>query len=254
MLKATPIADAVEARSAADRSHCLDCAIRGMAVCAQCGEGELEALTTAKSYRNYGPGASIVLMGEQTEFLGSVVEGVAGMSRLLADGRRQVVGLLFPGDFIGRPFSSEAPFDVVAVTDVRICAFQRSRFEGFIREMPTLEQRLLQMTLDELDSARDWMVLLGRKTAREKLASFFVMAARRQLRQKGLPFADGQTIDLPLTREDMADFLGLTIETVSRQIGALKKAGIIRLVDARRIVLPDWQALVDASGEEAEFA
>ncbi|MEO0679495.1 MAG: Crp/Fnr family transcriptional regulator [Pseudomonadota bacterium] len=252
MLKATPIADAVDGPINLDRQHCLDCAIREDAICSGCGTGELETLTTAKSYRNYGPGASIVLMGEQTEFLGSMVEGVAGISRLLADGRRQMVGLLYPGDFIGRPFSYEAPFDVVSITDVRICAFQRSRFETFIRKMPSMEARLLEMTLDELDSARDWMVLLGRKTAQEKLATFFVLAGRRTARRLRQAPRDGLMIELPLTREDMADFLGLTIETVSRQIGALKKAGVIRLSDARRLSVPNWQALIDASGEDGE--
>ncbi|MEM1315433.1 MAG: Crp/Fnr family transcriptional regulator [Pseudomonadota bacterium] len=254
MLKATPIADAVASRALPDRPHCVDCTIRGLAICSDCGEGELDALSAAKSYRHYGPGATIVSMGERTEFLGSLVEGVAGMSRLLADGRRQVVGLLFPGDFIGRPFSHEAPFDVVSLSETRLCAFPRARFETFVREMPSLEHRLLEMTLDELDSAREWMVLLGRKTAREKLASFFALAGRRGARLHGAVPTDGMMIELPLTREDMADFLGLTIETVSRQIGALKKDGLIQLVDARHLHVPSWEDLIDASGGEMEAA
>ncbi len=96
------------------------------------------------------------------------------------------------------------------------------------------------------------MVLLGRKSAQEKLASFFVMTARRALRLERKRPIDGMLLELPLTREDMADFLGLTIETVSRQVGALKKAGVIELLDARHLHVPDWSALVDAAGGELE--
>lgn len=251
MTKATSI-PAPELRPSAERSHCLDCAIRHHAVCAHCTGPELEFLTQAKTYRELKPGEGLVAMGERTAFLGSVVEGVAAMSRLLADGRRQVVGLLFPGDFIGRPFSPVAPFDVVAVTPMRLCLFQRGRFEQMVREMPSLEHRLLEMALDELDSAREWMVLLGRKSAQEKLASFFILAAQRGMRIENRRPIDGMLLELPLTREDMADFLGLTIETVSRQIGTLKKRGVIELVDARHMLIPDWEALVETAGGELE--
>jgi len=232
--------------------HCLDCAIRHHAVCAHCSGPELEILSGVKSYRTLKPGDTVVSMGARTGFLGSVVEGVASMSRLLADGRRQVVGLLFPGDFMGRPFSPVAPFDVVAVTEMRLCTFERRRFEAMVRETPSLEHRMLEMALNELDSAREWMVLLGRKSAQEKLASFFVLAAQRGMRLENRRPIDGMMLELPLTREDMADFLGLTIETVSRQIGALKKAGVIELVDARHLLIPDWEALVEAAGGELE--
>lgn len=235
-----------------DRAHCLTCAIRHQAVCAHCSGPELDLLSDIKTYREVRSGGSIVAAGERTNFLGSVVEGVAAMSRLLADGRRQVVGLLFPGDFIGRPFSPVAPFDLTAITPVRLCTFSRPRFEELVRQMPALEHRLLEMTLDELDSAREWMVLLGRKSAQEKLASFFVLAARRALRLENRNPIDGMMLELPLTREDMADFLGLTIETVSRQIGALRKLGVIELEDARNLVIPNWEALVDAAGGELE--
>ncbi len=234
------------------RGHCLDCAIRQHAICAQCTAPELEFLSGIKTYREYSAGAQIMAMGERAPFLGTVVQGVVSMSRLMHDGRRQVVGLLFPGDFVGRPFSPVSPFDYFAVNDARLCAFQRAKFEQTVREMPALEQRLLEMTLDELDSAREWMVLLGRKSAQEKLASFFVLAARRALKLKHRQPIDGMLLELPLTREDMADFLGLTIETVSRQVGALKKSDVIELMDARHLHIPDWQALVDAAGEEFE--
>ncbi len=189
-------------------------------------------------------------MGESTDFLGSVVSGVVSLSRIMADGRRQMVGLLFPSDFIGRPMRPKAPFDAIAVNEVRLCIFSRARFEALLKDTPSLEQRLLEMTLDELDSAREWMVLLGRKTAKEKIASFFAIAARRMAAVKRIQLKDGVELELPLTREDMADYLGLTIETVSRQISALRKEKVIELTDARHLVIPDYNLLLEIAGDD----
>lgn len=238
----------------ASRAHdrCADCAIRHRAVCSDCEESELLMLDEIKTYRTYRAGEEIVGMGEELGMLGSVVEGVVRLSKLTADGRRQMVGLLFPSDFIGRPGRSRALFDTVAATDVRLCLFERRRFEKLLGDIPTMEQRLLEMTLDELDAAREWMLLLGRKTAREKIASFIAMAARRSAALMRRAPDDGDVVPMPLSREEIGDFLGLTIETVSRQIGALKKEGVIVLHDARRIGVPDFEALLDAAGEDGD--
>jgi CRP/FNR family transcriptional regulator len=170
MLKASVTAearhDAFEQRAFA---NCADCAIRNHAVCSQCSREELGRLAEIKTFRSFGAGDAIMSMGERAPFLGTVMEGIASMSRLLPDGRRQVVALLFPGDFIGRPFSPVAPFDYVSVTGTRLCVFPRPKFEEAVRSTPALEHRMLEMALDELDAAREWMVLLGRKTAQEKL-------------------------------------------------------------------------------------
>lgn len=235
-----------------ERDRCSDCQIRRRAVCAYCGPAELEYLDAIKSYRTFRPGEEITAMGEETDFLGSVVSGVVSLSRIMSDGRRQMVGLLFPSDFIGRPMRPRAPYDAIAVSDVRLCIFSRPRFEALLRDTPSLEQRLLEMTLDELDAAREWMVLLGRKTAREKLASFFALAARRMAAGRGARLDERVTLELPLTREDMADYLGLTIETVSRQIGALKKEGVIELADTRHLIVPDFNALLDVAGDDSD--
>ncbi|MFT4794536.1 MAG: CRP/FNR family transcriptional regulator [Paracoccaceae bacterium] len=238
--------------SSTPHPRCADCAIRHRAVCSYCGPQELEFLNVTKSYRTFRPGEEIVAMGEKTDFLGSVLEGCVSLSRIMADGRRQMVGLLFPSDFIGRPMRPEAPFDAIAVSEVRLCIFSRSRFESLLHDTPALEQRLLEMTLDELDSAREWMVLLGRKTAREKIASFFAIAARRLAAVRQVALEDGVSLDLPLTREDMADYLGLTIETVSRQISVLKKEKLIIMRDARHLTIPNYNALLEVAGDDSD--
>jgi CRP/FNR family transcriptional regulator len=184
--------------------------------------------------------------------VGSVVEGVATISSTLADGRRQMVGLLLPADFIGRPGRARSAYDVVAATPVRLCMFRRPEFERMLRHSPHLEQRLLEMTLDELDAARAWMLLLGRKTAREKIASLLVIMARRDAALHDDAPRDGITFPLYLSREAIADYLGLTIETVSRQISALRREGVIALPDTRVVRIPAFARLLEHAGEVAD--
>ena len=116
------------------RENCADCAIRHRAICAYCGPNELTQLNEIKYYKTYAPGQEIVAAGERTDFMGSVVEGVVALSKTLADGRRQTVGLMFPSDYVGRPMRPVAPYDAVAVTPVTLCMFARTRFERVLRE------------------------------------------------------------------------------------------------------------------------
>ncbi len=234
------------------RERCADCTIRHRAVCSYCGADELAVLDAIKFYRSYEPGQEIVAAGEEADFLGSVVDGVVALSKTMADGRRQTVGLMFPSDFVGRPMRPAAPYDATAVTRVRLCLFVRSRFERLVREVPSLEKRLLEMTLDELDAARDWLLLLGRKTAQEKIATFLTILARRAAALENRRPEDGLSFELPLSREAIGEYLGLTIETVSRQMTNLRKMGVIELADARRVRVPDFAALLEAAGEDAD--
>jgi CRP/FNR family transcriptional regulator len=182
--------------------------------------------------------------------VGSVVSGIASLTQTMEDGRRQMVGLLLPSDFVGRPGRSTAAFDVTATTDLVMCCFRKKPFEEMMTTTPHIAQRLLEMTLDELDAAREWMLLLGRKTAREKIASLISIIARRDaalhLRKKSGTLA----VDLPLTREEMADYLGLTLETVSRQISALKKDGVISLEGNRHVSIPSMDRLLEEAGDD----
>lgn len=233
--------------------RCSTCPIRHRAVCSQSTPDELVELDAAKYYQDYEPGQEIVGEGEPTQALGSVVSGVVALHKTLEDGRRQMVGLLFPSDFIGRPLRPVAPYDAVAVTPVKMCMFQRDRFEKILGSSSNLEHRLLEMTLDELDAARDWMLLLGRKTARERLASFLMIVIRRQAALDKHEVEDGLSVEIPLTREAIAEFLGLTIETVSRQFTALRKDGILDLPDRRHAVVLNAEALQDIAGDYSDY-
>ncbi|MGH1367726.1 MAG: transcriptional regulator FnrL [Maritimibacter sp.] len=240
------------AELALDLKDCSNCPIQHRAVCSRCEPDELSMLEGIKYYRTYEAGQPVIWSGDHMEFVASVVTGIASLSQTMEDGRTQMVGLLLPSDFIGRPGRNVAPFDVVAVSDLTVCCFRKKPFEDMLTTTPHIGQRLLEMTLDELDSAREWMLVLGRKTAREKIASLLSIVARRDaMLQKRTP-KDGMTFELPLTREAMADYLGLTLETVSRQISALKKEGLIQLEGKRKVIVPNLDALIEETGDDVD--
>lgn len=230
------------------RPKCNDCPIRHRAVCARCDDDELAQLELIKTYKSFNAGDPIFWRGDGLTYVASLVTGVASLGKTMEDGRTQMVGLLFPSDLIGRPDRSVIDFDVVAVTDITLCCFHRKSFEKLMAEMPHIAHRLMEMALDELDAARDWMLLLGRKTAREKIATFVEMLVRRQ-RAVDSGLADPDLI-LPLTRSEIASYLGLTLETVSRQLGILKKDNILEFIDRRRFKVVDFKALHAASGDD----
>lgn len=233
-------------------AKCGDCPIRHRAVCANCETDELALLDEVKYYRSFEAGQVLVWSGDRMDFVASVVSGVATLTQVMEDGRTQMVGLLFPSDFVGRPGRETAPYNVIATTDLLMCCFRKKPFESLMARTPHIGERLLQMTLDELDAAREWMLLLGRKTAREKIASLLVIVAQRDA-SLHLKAPKGRvSFDLPLTREAMADYLGLTLETVSRQISALKTDGLISLESKRHIVVTDFDRLQEVAGDDTD--
>lgn len=226
---------------------CTYCPVRHRAVCSRCEGDEREELNTIKYYKSFEPGQTIAFQGERNDFVASVVSGVATLTNSLEDGRTQVVGLLLASDFLGRPGRDKIAHDVTAATNITLCCFQKRPFEKLLIKLPHLNERLLEMALDELDASREWMLLLGRKSAREKVASFLMMLARRTADPNAQPGGAAQ-IELPLSREVVANYLGLTIETVSRQLTGLRKAGLIDLDSARSILIADINALADVAG------
>lgn len=232
--------------------NCGDCPIRHRAVCARCEADELAQLDAIKYYRSFQAGQTVIWSGDRMDFVASVVTGIATLTQTMEDGRRQMVGLLLPSDFVGRPGRATAAYDVTATTDLVMCCFRKKPFEEMMGATPHIAQRLLEMTLDELDSAREWMLLLGRKTAREKIASLLAIIARRSASLKLSTPQGGVKFDLPLTREEMADYLGLTLETVSRQMSALRRDGVIELEGKRHVIVANLNRLLDETGDDTD--
>ncbi|MCB2048339.1 MAG: Crp/Fnr family transcriptional regulator [Novosphingobium sp.] len=230
-------------------SNCDVCVVRNRAICAGLDGKELEALNAIGRTRHLTPGESLFWEGEDSILVANVIDGVLKLSSNTEDGREQIVGVVYPSDFIGRPFGGTSSHGVTALTDAQVCVFGRRDFDAFAAEHPKLEHKLLERTLGELDRTRRWMLLLGRKSASEKIASFLLEIIDRLNEPKGCEFRfdDGpETVELPFSRQQIADILGLTIETVSRQFTRLKSAGIIDLPSRREV------RVLDRAGLEAE--
>jgi CRP/FNR family transcriptional regulator len=227
---------------------CADCPIHPRAFCARSSRGELDRLDALKTYRSFRAGETILRSGDVPSFVASVVEGAVTLTRRLEDGRTQVVGLLLPPDFIGHPGRGRSECDVIAASDILLCSFDPETFGSILREMPHVSAQMIHMAIRDLDAARRWMLLLGRKTAGEKVATFIDMVVRRKYANRG-DVTDMEML-LPLSRGDIASYLGLTLETLSRQIASLKSAGILEFVDKRRFRVIDLEGLRRATGDD----
>lgn len=205
---------------------CDECAVRGYALCATLGPDERTRFIRLGRQMTLPRGQRLMWEGDEAMLVANVVEGALMLSTSTSDGREQIVGVVYPADFIGRPFGSESPHNVTALTDSKVCVFSRTAFDHFARDHPGMGLGLLQRTLDDLDRARKWMLLLGCKSAHEKIATFLIDISRRLGRDH---------FTLPLDRQQIANVLGLTIETVSRQLSMLKRMNVIALPDRRGV-------------------
>ncbi len=219
--------------------QCGNCEVRHLTLCGPLDNGEMRRLVELLKVIDVPAGAGIAEEGEPAEHVFNVTGGSVRLYKLLADGRRAVTGFLFPGDFLGLTAGDTYACSAEAMTPVRLCRFPRRKLEALFSELPKLERRLLAMASNELAAAQDQMVLLGRKTAAEKLASFLLQLSRRQ-EVRSLP---PDPVSLPMGRIDIADYLGLTTETVSRTITQFKTTGLISLQPQGRVALRDRQAL-----------
>ena len=219
---------------------CSQCVVRNRAICAGLEPDELDALGQLGRKQRVTKGQTVLWEGDDSVVVANVIEGVLKVSMSISDGREQIVGLVFASDFIGRPFGQQSPYSVTALTDSELCIFSRSTFDSFARQHPELEHKLLRRTLTELDRAHEWMLLLGKKTATERIATLLLEMSAR-LGETGCS-VDNSALDafeLPLDRQQMGDVLGLTIETVSRQLSLLKAGGVINLPDRRTVTIQD---------------
>lgn len=228
---------------------CETCVVRNRAICAVLNTEELAMLNRVGRQRNVAAGQSLIWEGDDSLMVANVIEGVFKLATSTNAGREQIVGIVSQSDFIGRPFGAHSQSTVTALTDARVCVFMRSDFDAFAREHPELEHKLLQRTLAELDHARRWMLLLGQKSATERIASFLL--------EMSIKFADqtcaaaakaSDTFTLPFGRQQVGEILGLTIETVSRQLAQLKADLVIDLPTRRDITILDRPRLTSIAG------
>lgn len=224
-----------------DPNPCANCDVRSRAICAALDNSELAELASVNRDKSLETGECLFFEGDPNEAYYVVMNGSLKLYKLLADGRRQVTGFLFKGDFLGLTFADEHSVTAEALEGVKLCQMPRSTFEMLVGDSQPLGRKLLQVANRGIASAQEQMLLLGRKTAQERLASFLLwLSARAEDR------GDSATkLYVPMSRTDMGDYLGLTVETVSRTVTKLKTAGVIHLADKGIIEIKDLDRLED---------
>lgn len=205
---------------------CADCAVRQFSLCASLDHVELREFEQLSRRVQLSSGETVFTQEDATTFFYNVLDGVMRVYKLLPDGRRQIVGFALPGDFVGMTTEERHGFSADAIGVVTVCQFAKVPFARFAEDKPNLLRRMHELTVQELNEARDHMVLLGRRSAEEKVATFLVGWRNRLADLMGI----SDTVQLPMSRQDIADYLGLTIETVSRTFTKLEREGIIEIV------------------------
>lgn len=211
---------------------CSSCDLGELAFCHGLPAESVRKLASILGQTTAEPNTTIFREGDPSLHLYSIAHGAVKLYKLLSDGRRQITAFLFPGDFFGLGKNGGYVYTAEAMMPSTLCRFPRRKLELLFEDIPLLEKRLLGATIFELAAAHEQMLLLGRKTAREKVATFLDMLAQRMGdKEKAV------IMHLPMSRSDIADYLGLTIETVSRTLTSFKKDGLIALPDASHVAI-----------------
>ena len=184
---------------------------------------ELQGLATQAYFRS---GKTIFSESEFADDVFGLSQGVVRLYKLLPDGRRQIIAFALPGDFLGMPLADRHNFSADAIGEVALCRFSRADLTEFIQSSPNIMRLIIEFAMRELDMAQDQLLLLGNGSAEEKVAIFLVSWRNRLARLSAL----SGTVPLPMRRQDIADFLGLKLETISRTLAKLEQKNVIRLV------------------------
>lgn len=228
----------------ANAQGCTGCLVRHLAICAALPVQQAHALEALADDQHLAAGELLVREGEARRGVFTVTKGALRRIRLLPDGRRLVAGFLMPGDFIGFSGASHHRHTIEAITDSTLCAFSMTDMRSLCSDFPQLERELLERACVELDATRSNLMALARLNPMERLAGFLVDMAQRRRRQG----QDDTEVVLPMTRADIADYLGLTVETVSRCFTRLRQEGSIATEDPHHVRLLDRKRL-DALAE-----
>lgn len=208
----------------------------------------LQSLFKRQAIEKFTIGAPIFWEGDPASHVFEVIEGVLRAFKILSDGRRVITGFLYPGDLLGVSLRERYLYSAEAVSPTKLRRFGRSRFQEEIAQSPELRPQLFAQLCDEMAAAQDQMVLLARKNAEERVCSFLLLIARKMRRDS----RSASPIDIPMTRLDMADYLGLTVETVSRVMSKLRSTGVIGPIGRHSLIIRKLEMLASLAAEAHE--
>ena len=223
----------------ASHDLCEHCGVKEYAVCGALDPQCAARMRSLVTRIHLTPKQVLFIEGDLAAHHFTIVDGVVSISKSMADGRRQIVGFMFPGDFLGVADEDSFSCTAQAVTPVELCRFPRPSFEALAEEYPEIEHRLLHAVSTELIEAQEHMLILGRQTAEERLCSFLLHLSKRAP-HRGEKY---NPVHLSMPRADIGDYLGLSLETVSRTFTVLRDQGLIKLGDAHTVELLDRDEL-----------
>lgn len=222
-----------------DTQVCETCGSRVAGLCRPLDAAALDEVSGESEQITLPARATVFREGDPAGKVFTLMEGTAKLTRLLPDGKQQVVGFRFAGDIIGFTTKGSYAFDAELLTDAKLCRLERPQLESLLKRYPMLERRLLDLCVQELAATQEQLVTVGRRTAEARVAAFLLSLVEAR-RRRG---AGGRLLEMPMTRADIADFLGLTLETVSRTLTSFRKRGWIREPAHQRVELIDLGAL-----------
>ncbi len=235
-----------------DCAACGPCNLADVPHLAELPSDTLAALDSICRVRRFEAGQTLVYAGEEPDFVGCVRQGILRMQKTLHDGRQHIVGLLVEADMFGRVFDGPLSVDIEAAIDVEICTFQRAPFEALLLQSPELDRFVLLNTQNELDRARDWMVILANPRVKGRLAGFLMVLCTRFAKVDHLVQPGDGVLDvkIPISRTDLAHLLGTTPESISRAFHALAADGNIVVKTPNLIEILDLGAIAAEAGED----
>ena len=235
----------------AEANVCVKCGSRSLGLCAPLDVAALDDMSGESERLTLDVRDTVFHQGDNARYVYTLTEGMARLTRVLPDGRQAVIGFRFAGDILGFTPATEHAFGAEMLTRGTVCRLDRKRLEQLFRRYPALERRFLDLCVKELAASQDHILALGRFNAEERVAAFLISLTEAQERRGRA----GPIFSLPATRSDIGEFLGLTLETVSRAISSFRKRGWIRLHGHSGIELVDREALVSlGSGEGVDAA
>ncbi len=225
------------------KTRCSLCKIRSYSFCRCLNDDQLEIFSKVSFEKKFTDKENIFLQNDPSTHLYNITEGNVKIYQLLDDGRIQIIGFLYPGDFFGTYKNNKYNYSAEAIGNLRVCVFDQRVLDKYMDQNPILAKELLNQTSYELTLAQDRMTVMGRLNAIEKIAIFFINISNQRKRIGW----QSNPISLSMTRQDIADYLGLTIETVSREISKLKTSNIIKIISSKQLFINDIEKLKQIS-------
>ncbi|WP_431285448.1 Crp/Fnr family transcriptional regulator [Humitalea sp. 24SJ18S-53] len=229
---------------------CAKCAGAIKGLCHALNDADHAKLSAAATSIRLPARSAVFREGDQARAVFTLVDGAAKLLRAMPDGRQQIIGFRFPGDLIGYTSRDRYPFDAELVADATVCRLDRVKLEEMSRGCSSMSHRLLELCAEDLAAAQDQLGAMAHRSAEGRVATFLLMLYA-SARRNG---ATGRPLSLPMTRTDIGDYLGLTIESVSRVFASLRRAGLLEEPSRGSLVLtnlPALEALAEADGAAA---